>query len=145
MAVSVVSFSFSWCSTGGPGVHSAGWWLSLLHLISIFSGPQLIRGPSPFGQVWLSLPQLVYSDSNSNWNSNCLLSSVLTELYNSSMLTRSPTWSLEWHDWSSSSRNNCHAVHRSRSSSASVYEYTMGFFSPRPISSANFRPRDFLS
>ena len=25
------------------GVHSAGGWLSLLHLISIFSGPQLIR------------------------------------------------------------------------------------------------------
>ena len=24
MAVNVVSFSFSWCSTGGPGVHSAG-------------------------------------------------------------------------------------------------------------------------
>ena len=26
-----------------PRAHSAGWWLSLLHLISIFSGPQLIR------------------------------------------------------------------------------------------------------
>ena len=38
----VVSFLFFWCSTGGPGVHSAGWWLSLRHLISIFSGPQLI-------------------------------------------------------------------------------------------------------
>ena len=36
MAVSVVSFSFS---------RAAGWWLSLLHLISNFSGPQLIRGP----------------------------------------------------------------------------------------------------
>ena len=43
MAVSVVSFSFSRCSTGGRGVDSAGCWLSLLHLISIFSGPQLIR------------------------------------------------------------------------------------------------------
>ena len=45
-----------------PGVHSAGCWLSLLHLISIFSGPQFIRAPSPFGLVWLSLPHLV-----SNW------------------------------------------------------------------------------
>ena len=36
MAISVVSFLFSRCSTGGPGAHSAGWWLSLLHLISIF-------------------------------------------------------------------------------------------------------------
>ena len=47
MAVSVVSFLFSWCSTEGPEAHSAGWWLSLLHLIRIFSGPQLIRAPRP--------------------------------------------------------------------------------------------------
>ena len=39
MAVNVVSFSFSWCSTGGPGC-----WLSLLHLISNFSGPQTPSG-----------------------------------------------------------------------------------------------------
>ena len=70
MAVNVVSFSFSWCSTGGPVAQlSAGWWLSLLHLISIFSGPQFIRAPSPFGLVWFSLPQLA-SNWNSNWNSN---------------------------------------------------------------------------
>ena len=30
-----------------PGVHSAGFWLSLLHLISIFSGPQFIRAQAP--------------------------------------------------------------------------------------------------
>ena len=58
MAVNVVSFSFSWCSTGSPGVHSAGCWLSLLHLISKFSGPQT---PSGFGRVWLFLPHLVYN------------------------------------------------------------------------------------
>ena len=59
MTVNVVSFSFSRCSTGGPGVHSAGCWLSLLHLISIFSGPQLIKLPEgPFGREWLSLPHL---------------------------------------------------------------------------------------
>ena len=45
MAVNVVSFSFSRCSTGGSEAHSAGWWLSLLHLISNFSGP---RTPSGF-------------------------------------------------------------------------------------------------
>ncbi len=44
MAVNVVSFSFSWCSTGGPGVHFAGCWLSLLHLISNFSGLQIPSG-----------------------------------------------------------------------------------------------------
>ena len=35
--------------------------------------------------------------------------------------------SLEWHVWSSSSGNNCHAVHRSPSSGASVCDCTMGF------------------
>ena len=40
----VVSFLFSWCSTGGLGGHSAWWWLSLLHLISNFSGPQTPSG-----------------------------------------------------------------------------------------------------
>ena len=53
--------------------------------------------------------------------------------------------SLEWPVWSSSSGNNCHPVQRSLSSSASVYESIMGSFLPRPISSANFRARIFLS
>ena len=76
MAVNVVSFSFSWCSTGGPAAQlSAGWWLSLLHLISIFSGSQLIRAPSPFGLVWLSLPLLVYNSvSNSTATATWFLS-----------------------------------------------------------------------
>ena len=42
-----------------PRAHFAWWWLPLLHLISIFSGPQLIRSPSPFSLVWFSLPHLV--------------------------------------------------------------------------------------
>ena len=53
-----------------PRAHSAGWWLSLLHLICIFSGPQFIRAPSPFGQVWLSLPHLVSNCSATLWLSN---------------------------------------------------------------------------
>ena len=76
MAVNVVSFSFSWCSTGGPGVHSAGCWLSLLHLIRNFSGPQTPSGfprAPPLGRVWLFLSRLVYN-SHSNCNSNWLLS-----------------------------------------------------------------------
>ena len=62
-----MSFLFSWCSTGGLGAHSAVWWLSLLHLISIFSGPQLIRAPGPFGLVWLSQPQLVSTGTRTLW------------------------------------------------------------------------------
>ena len=53
---------------------------------------------------------------------------VLTELYNSSTPTQSTTQTLEWHVWSSSSGNNCHAVQRSLSSGASVYECIMGFY-----------------
>ena len=36
--------------------------------------------------------------------------------------------SLEWHVWLSSSGNNCHAVHKSLSSGASVYDCTAGFY-----------------
>ena len=57
-----------------------------------------------------------------------VMTSVLTELYNSSTPTQSLTRSLKSHVWSSSSGNNCHAVHRSLSSGASVYECTMGIF-----------------
>ena len=60
MAVSVVSFSFSICSTGGPGAHSTGWWLSLLHLISNFSGPQLNRGPRA-PPAWCRFPYPISS------------------------------------------------------------------------------------
>ena len=140
MAVNVVSFSFSWCSTGGPEAHSAGWWLSLLHLISNFPRPNSSEPQGPFSLMWLSLPHLVYLRLQLTGTAT-----VLTELYNSSTPTQSPTWSLKSHIWSSSSRNNCHAVHRSLSSGASVYECTMGIFLPRPILSANFRPHDFLS
>ena len=48
-------------------VYSAGCWLSLLHLISIFTGPQLIRAPSRFGLVWLSLPHLISNWPQLNW------------------------------------------------------------------------------
>ena len=45
------------------------------------------------------------------------------------------TPSLEWHVWSSSSGNNCHAVHRSLSSGASLCDGTVAFL-PCPILSA---------
>ena len=44
-----------------PGVHSAGCWLSLLHIISIFSGPQFIRasrGPLRPGVAFLTTSRL---------------------------------------------------------------------------------------
>ena len=58
------------------------------------------------------------------------LVSKLTDFLSSPsyIIVQPPTQSLEWHVWSSSSGNNCHAVHRSLSTGASVYECTMGFY-----------------
>ena len=121
MAVNVVSFSFFWCSTGGTEAHSARWWLPLLHLISNFSGPQT---PSGFPRAPSARCGFPYHISSfSDWNSNSTatapsagcgfpyhissvsnstgtptdLTSVLTELYNSSTPTWSPTRSLKSH------------------------------------------------
>ena len=90
--------------------------------------PTQSGAPSPFGMVWLSLPHLIYNSVRSLTATVWLLSSVLTKLYNSSTSTQSPTRFFESHVGSSLSGNNCHAVHRSLSSGASVYERTMGIF-----------------
>ena len=88
--------------------------------------PNSIGGPhGPF--CWVvaftttSLLQLVWTPA------------LLTSCFSPSYIivlspTQSPTQSLEWHVWSSSSGNNCHAVQRSLSSGASVYECIMGFY-----------------
>ena len=118
---SSVSFSFSW--TAQPGA----WGPSLSGTCShprIFSptGLQTQSGVSraPSAGWWLSL---LHPVSNS---SDLQLTDFLSPP--SYIIVKSPTQSLEWHVWSSSRRNNCHAVHRSLSSGASVYEYTMGFY-----------------
>ena len=110
MAIGVVSFSFSWWLTGGPGAQlSDECWLALPHLVSNSSDLQLT--PS----LQLSDPQLSDFLFSPNY-----------------IIVQSPNQYLEWPVWSSSSGNNCHAVHRSLSSGASVYECTMGIL-PCPI------------
>ena len=90
MAVNVVSFSFSWCSTGGPGIHSAGCWFSLLHLISIFSGPPTHQGfpraPSAGCGFLYHISSITPTPTGTG--TRTVLTSILTELYNSSMPTR---------------------------------------------------------
>ena len=51
--------------------------------------------------------------------------------------------SLEWPVWSSSSGNNCHAVQRSFSSGASIYESIMGFFFTWSHFTSQFLPTRF--
>ena len=91
MAVNVVSFSFSWCPTEGPGVHSAGCWFSLLHLISNFSGPQTPSGFPRAPSAMCGFPFHISSitPSPTVTATRTVLTSVLTELYNSSTPTRS--------------------------------------------------------
>ena len=85
------------------------------------------RRPGGSAFCWLSLPHLV-----SNFSDLQLTDFLFSPSY---IIVQSPTQSLEWHVWSSSSGNNCHAVHRLLSSGTSVYECTMGFL-PCPIFSA---------
>ena len=94
---------------------SAFCWLSLPHLVTSGS-PNSIRGPKgPFCRV------VTFSNS-----SELQLPDFLSS--QSYIIVQSPTQSLEWHIWSPSSGNNCHAVHRSLSSDASVYACTMRFY-----------------
>ena len=91
---------------------SAGRWLSLPHLDSNFSGLQLTD--------FLSSPSYIIVQSP----------------------IQSPTQSLEWHVWLSSSGNNCHAVQRSLSQlhqSMSVsWSFTLSHFV------SQIRLRDFF-
>ena len=103
--------------------------------------PNSSEPQGPLGLMWLSLSQLVYNSVLSQ--TGTVLTSVLTELYNSSTFTQSPTQSLKSHVWSSSSGNNCHAVHGSLSSGASVYECTMGIFFTSSHFVSQFLPTRF--
>ena len=99
MAVKVVSFSFSRCSTGGPR--------GLLCWVMAFftaSYQQLLCFQTPSGfprapSAGCGFPYHISSISASN-STATNLTSVFTELYNSSTPTRSPTRSLKSHVWS---------------------------------------------
>ena len=138
MAVNIVSFSFSWCSTGGPGPTLLCDGFLYCILSATFLVPKLHRGSRGPPQPGVAFP----TTSRLSPYPTLLqlpLASVLTELYISS----TPTRSLKSHVWSSSSGNNCHAVQRSLSSGASVYESIMGFFSLSHFVS-QFPPTRFL-
>ena len=146
----VLSFLFFWCSTGALGSTLLG----ADFLYCIFSASSLnpklhrgSRGPLRPGVAFLTTTRLqlrpIFNSTGSS-NSTSLL------LFNSSALhyLQTPTWwyghastppqflpisgdrdvsfplSLEWPVWSSSSGNNCHAVHRSLSSSESLWSGT---------------------
>ena len=78
--------------------------------------------------IWLSLPHLVTNGSPNSIGGPegpfCWVMAFSTTSYSN---FSGPQFT-DLHVWSSSSGNNCHAVHRSLSSGASVYECTMGFY-----------------
>ena len=76
-------------------VNSRTDWLSLLHLISIFSGPQTPSGFPRAPSVRCGFPFHIWSLALWNSTGNCFLDSNSTELNNNSMPTRSPTGSLK--------------------------------------------------
>ena len=100
------------------------------------SGP---KAPS----AWCGFPYHISSITSTPTVTGTLLTSVLTELYHSSTPIQSPTRSLKSHVWSSSSGNNCQAVHRSLSFGASVYECTMGIFFTSSHFVSQFLPTRF--
>ena len=105
----------------GDWTKTATYWPPLLwpSVLCLSRSPGLLnwrpKGPASLGHV------LIPASSHQ-------LVSKLTDFLSSPsyIIVQSPT--LEWHVWSSSSGNNCHAVHKSLSSSASVYDCSMGFY-----------------
>ena len=122
------------CSTGGPGAQlSAGWWLSLLHLISNFSGPQLNRGPQGPLRPGMAFPTtshlLLQLSDFLSWLSYIIVQRPLN-LWNGMFERHQAEITVMQF------RGHSHPVHQSMSVSWD--------FLPSPISSANFRLRDFF-
>ena len=124
--------------TGGPGPTLLVDGFSLLHLISIFSGPQFIRAPSPFGLVWLSLPHLV---SLRLQLSATQLAGTRTQLSYIIVRRLHDLWN--WMFNRHQAEITVMQFQRSLSSGASLCDGTVGP-SPCPILSALIRPRDLL-
>ena len=128
------------CSTGGPEPTLLGDGF----LYCVFSVSSL--DPNSSGPKWPFRPDVAFPTTSRLQlsatqlaSNSTVLTSVLTELYNSS----TPTRSLKSHVWSSSSGNNCHAVQRPLSSGASLCSGIVGP-SPCPILSALIHPRDLF-
>ena len=132
-----------------PRAHSAGCWLSLLHLISIFSGPQTPSVGCGF-PYHISSPTVWNSTGNSsgplgvklNWNQNSIQLAHRNQL--SYIIIQRPLdlWNRMFNHHQAEI-----TVMQFRGHSLSVHHSVVyhGNFLARPISSANFHPHDFLS
>ena len=124
MAVSVVSFSFSMAAQPEPWSLLGAGFPYNISSISISNPTRLTPGSS--NSTVLNSSALYYLQTSTQWYGHA---STLPQLLPiSSDRDVSLPLPLEWPVWSSSSRNNCHAVQRSLPCGASVYESIMGFF-----------------
>ena len=99
--------------------------------------------PRPFGLVWLSLPHLVYNSVRSLTATNWLLSWLSYIIVQRPLSRLLDFWNrmLDRHQEEITVMQfTGHSLPLHQSMSV-----PWEFFLPRPISSANFRPRDFLS
>ena len=104
-----------------PGVHSAGCWLSFLPLVHL-----PLQLYSNVCTLLSNSSALYYLQTPTRWYGHASTPPQFLPISGDQDV--SLPQSLEWPVWSSSSGNNCHAVQRSLSSGASVYEIIMGFF-----------------
>ena len=111
-----------WLLNRSTRVQSAGCWLSLLHLVLLC--PQLYCLPSfsPVSVCSIRRPYITFKLPRGDMDTPPQLLPISSDRDVSLPLT------LECPVRSSSSRNNCHAVQRSLSSGASVYESIMRLF-----------------
>ena len=148
------------CSLGllnrRPRAHSSGCCLSLMHLINIFFGPQTLSGFPRAPSVGCGLPYHIStptvwnSTGNSpgplgvelNWNRNSIQLARRTQL--NYIIVRRP---LDLGNWMFNRHQAEITVMQFTGHSLPVHHSVVyhGNFLARPISSANFRPRDFLS
>ena len=135
MAVSVVSFSFSRAAQPEP-------WSPLCWVLAFLTTSR----PTP---LQLYLPVLLlfnssafsYLQTPTRWYGHASTPRQFFSISGDRDL--SLPLSLERPVWSSSSGNNCHAVQRSLSSGASVYESIMGFFFTSSHFIGQFPPTQF--
>ena len=122
MAVSVVSFSFSIAAQPEP-------WNPLSWVLAFPTTPRLLHSnytacPSSRPPAFRSIhrPYITFKLPRGDMDTPPQILPIYSDRDVSLPLP------LGWPVWSSSSGNNCHAVQRSLSSGASVYESIMGFF-----------------
>ena len=137
MAVSVVSFSLFWCSLCWVMAFFTASYQQLLWT------PTQLEAPSSFSLVWLSLPHLVYNSIRSLNGTVWLLSWLSYKIVQRPLSRPLDFWNRmldRYQEEITVMQFTGHSLPGHKSMSV-----PWELFLPRPISSANFHPHDFLS